>query len=338
MLASFLLSVSLLVSTFTSSAFASPVDLKPRQDPKDSDQKKFSCGNGMSHEDMLKVEEAKLTSALETRRSLSEEKRTNSHHGSSLEINDLLEFSKLYKTKIVPVYFHVIYVNETVEGGYLPKGSILSQMTVLNDAFSASGIQFVLKSKTYTKNKIWFEKASTDANGFANHYDKEMKHALGVKGAGNLNVYTVQTKEAADVTVNLGYAQYPWSYLDDPEGDGIVMQHYTLPDSGVIYDGGQFSDGITLVHEMGHSLGLYHTFNQPEGCDEKHGDQVADTPAEKSAAWPTLANPMIGRDTCPLQSGLDPINNDYAPDVFSTTFTIGQSARMIFYTELYRGI
>lgn len=50
-----------------------------------------------------------------------------------------------------------------VEGGYLPKGSILSQMTVLNDAFSASGIQFVLKSKTYTKNKIWFEKASTDA-------------------------------------------------------------------------------------------------------------------------------------------------------------------------------
>lgn len=36
-------------------------------------------------------------------------------------------------------------------------------MTVLNDAFSASGIQFVLKSKTYTKNKIWFEKASTDA-------------------------------------------------------------------------------------------------------------------------------------------------------------------------------
>lgn len=71
-------------------------------------------------------------------------------------------------------------------------------------------------------------------SGFANHYDKEMKHALGVKGAGNLNVYTVQTKEAADVTVNLGYAQYPWSYSDDPEGDGIVMQHYTLPDSGVV--------------------------------------------------------------------------------------------------------
>ena len=54
-------------------------------------------------------------------------------------------------------------LSTAVEGGHLPKNSIASQMTVLNDAYAGIGIQFILKSTTYTKNKIWFEKASTDA-------------------------------------------------------------------------------------------------------------------------------------------------------------------------------
>lgn len=67
------------------------------------------------------------------------------------------------------------------------------------------------------------------------------------------------------------------------------------------------------VHEVGHWLGLFHTFNSPKdiedatGCDGP-GDYVDDTPAE---AYPVGGDtcPEPGRDTCPGLPGLDPIDN-----------------------------
>ncbi|MEM1041501.1 MAG: M43 family zinc metalloprotease [Bacteroidota bacterium] len=204
----------------------------------------------------------------------------------------------------IPVAFHVVRSGTSISQGNVPQSRIDSQMNVLNAAFASTNFQFELDVVTRTTNSAWFNNCLSNENA--------MKSALNVDPATTLNFYTCTPGGF------LGYATLPFSY---PEGDfrhGAVVLHSSVPGGSAF----PYNLGDTGTHEVGHYLGLFHTFQG--GCFGS-GDSVSDTPAEASPAFGC----PVGRDTC-SGGGPDPIRNfmDYVDDACMNEFTPGQAARM----------
>lgn len=211
----------------------------------------------------------------------------------------------------IPVYVHVISDGDK---GNVSEEQITQQMEKINAAFVGTGFTFSLVDVSRTNNPAWYLMAMDSAA------ESQAKKALRRGGAGALNMYIVNA-------VNLlGWATFPWWYPFDPKSDGIVVDYATLPGGSVK----GFNSGATAVHEVGHWLGLYHTFQN--GCSLV-GDSVSDTPAEQSPA----SGCPTGRDSC-KGSGADPVNNymDYSNDDCRSKFTPGQRNRMAWFHALFR--
>lgn len=217
----------------------------------------------------------------------------------------------------IPVVVHVVY-KETKRGGRegdVEDWQIEAQIDVLNQALQGTPFQFYLAELERTKNNQWY------GNCYNTTTEYEMKQALAVDPAKVLNVYTCKPQQGI-----LGYAYYPWSLPEADVRHGVVALYSSLPGGTAV----PYNEGDTVTHEVGHYLGLYHTFEG--GCAEP-GDYVDDTPAEQSPDFYCSE----GRDTCP-SAGLDPIHNfmDYGDDLCLVEFTAGQVSRMERAVSVYR--
>lgn len=212
----------------------------------------------------------------------------------------------------IDVYFHVI---TNGPDGNIPDSQITDQMNVLNAAYASSGWQFRLIATDRTSNANWYTATyNTPA-------ETQMKTALRRGTADDLNIYTNNMGDGL-----LGWATFPSSYASNPKNDGVVLLYASLPGGSAA----PYNEGDTGTHEVGHWMGLYHTFQG--GCAKKN-DYVDDTPAEKD---PSFGCP-VGQDSCRTE-GLDPIQNfmDYTDDYCMFEFTSGQDARMDSQFSAYR--
>lgn len=167
----------------------------------------------------------------------------------------------------------------------------------------------------------------------ASNSDKNLKSLSHWDPTRYLNLYV------ADLCCGiLGYSSFPWELAATPDLDGVVIDlKYFGITSNAPYD-----KGATATHEIGHWLGLFHTFqrgfdNNESPCANDNcnvnGDLICDTPP----VW-NFDNDGPNYDcdntsnTCHSETPdlPDQIQNymDYTDDICMNMFTSGQSDRM----------
>ena len=219
----------------------------------------------------------------------------------------------------IPVYWHIV---TTTSGDGNVASLVPAQMQVLRDAFAGSKFAFDLKTVEVIVNNAWYSADLGSADEVA------MKNALRKGGPESLNIYTT------DGDLYLGWATLPFFYKFGPSYDGVVLWWAALPGTGLAGTTPEEPDGVltydqgdTGTHEVGHWLGLEHTFGPGTGACTTPGDFIKDTPVE---AEPHFF--CVQRDSCvgsPFP-GDDPITNfmDYVDDVCMDNFTAEQTKRM----------
>lgn len=217
----------------------------------------------------------------------------------------------------VAVHVHVIR-NATSRGP--SEKRVRRQLAVLADAFAGgqsaenqpTPFSFRLASFERVRNDRWFHAA------LGSRADRRMRLALHRGDAADLNLYLLRPRDPEGQGVILGWSSSPWQTQDDVRLDGVTVHQGSLPGGSLR----GYDLGDTAVHEVGHWLGLLHTFEG--GCTEPN-DLVEDTPAQGSASSTCEGV----KDTCALE-GVDPVHNfmDYAVDACMHMFTPGQVSRM----------
>lgn len=227
---------------------------------------------------------------------------------------------------LVPVYVHVIRGSHRGERS-VNATKVRRIMEILRGGFAgsqsayaaATRFSFTLQKLDFTRNDKWYH------TGIYTSADLQMHRKLHRGYSRALNIYVRGLTRGA-----LGYSRFPWQYTSRRFLDGITVSVNGLP-------GGKqrgYNRGDTVIHETGHWLGLFHTFQRQ--CGDGYSDAVADTPEStvNFQCSPHLCNAADALVTGYINPALNFMN--YSFDSCMRLFTPGQSDRMDAEYAMYR--
>ncbi|PCH68081.1 MAG: hypothetical protein COC01_04450 [Bacteroidetes bacterium] len=265
---------------------------------------------------------------------------------------EIINRSKVEGKIIIPTVIHVIHYGTY---GDIDTNQILDGLRVINEDFSRTNIDSG-ETRDLFKNiaadvGIEFRLAQLDSNGnptsgiviidtnitpHPEPVDEDFDNVKFLTHWPPDQYYNIWIVRNIQDGVN-GYAQYPGTDFDygGPWNTwGVIVRHNQWGTIGTATD-----EGRTATHEIGHSLGLYHTFlsasaNCGAECDTT-GDEVCDTPPCKlsfncSYSSNTCSNDSLGPSAYTFDS-LDQLENFMSYNDCQNMFSQGQKDRMLGY-------
>lgn len=233
----------------------------------------------------------------------------------------------------IPVVVHVVY-NTAAEN--ISDAQIQSQIDVLNEDFnklnsdtsnipgafkpfaSDANIQFVLAKQDPSGNATTgITRTATSNTVFTtNSYVKF--DAYGGKNAWNTTQYL--NIWVCDLSGYGGYSTVPGA---SASVDGVVISYLCFGRTGTLMS--TRNKGRTTTHEVGHWLGLAHTWGWSGTCGD---DAINDTPTQEKQNTGVPVFPHVS--SCSPNSNGDMFMNymDYSNDVSRNMFTTEQTAKM----------
>ena len=227
----------------------------------------------------------------------------------------------------IPINFFIV---DSEESNFdITENLIDLQIQALNKAFLDINIIFFKSTISRYVDENWFLGFSSNLpkDSVFNNYYNDMIDKIPLN-PNNLNVII----NGCNL---LGQASFPFEKTYKTKEDHIIINRISLPNI-------ENYQGDTLIHEMGHFFGLYHTFHSTKeldcdifpynGCEE--GDLVNDTPPQQLCYF----------SGCSVIKSCDEVNNidvknfmGYNPDTCMNYFTIGQYNRMekFFYNKRF---
>ena len=222
----------------------------------------------------------------------------------SMSIHDRSKSIMEVTTVQIPVVWHVLYTPD-IPSTFVTKDQIDQEMIWLNDWYSAQNVNFDTASSLWSSDiaqaedfGIQFVLATRDPNGDSTDGIEYRETSVGdtcgdseifLSSEGGLDIWNpLEYMNLYTCNIpDLGYAYIPTASTH--YRDGIVLNYDQLGDS--------FYSGSTISHEVGHWLGLEHTFGENDTCEDD--DSIDDTPNTDS---PVTSYAPYGT-SCPGQNG-----------------------------------
>jgi hypothetical protein len=250
----------------------------------------------------------------------------------------------------IPVVVHIVWSSANAMSN-ISDEQVLSQITALNEIYRRQNenaantrpeflpvaadcqIEFCLAQRDPNGNpSTGITRTETDSLNFTT--DAFKYSSTGGTDAWDtqqyLNIWVVNRLYSGMV---LGYAYLPGT-APTPEVDGVAIVFYTFGTVGILDE--PYVLGATTAHEVGHYLGLHHTWAQGNNAPDPDciefcilDDDVADTPNSCHANFGCIGYiNSCGAGTPDDLPDMTENYMDYANDACQNAFTLGQKARM----------